>query len=183
MALVRVRDAQGCKPWQLNAGSYLHVEILWIRVKVRVTDAWSARLRRRTLKNESTCSLTKLGDFGLSFRTYGVFSDLKIGDFSSGFACAQQFAGTSNIYVLALQVPGPGCTRFTSLRLNRKGTLLLASSLDRYARLFTVDLPERKAGAPHSLSVAEAEQKIQAFQKVSQVNDSLDHAQCGSRAP
>ena len=60
----------------------------------------------------------------------------------------------------------PGCSRFSSLRLNRKGTLLLASSLDRYARLFSVNLPDRNGGADDGMTAAEAQQKIRDLQKV-----------------
>ncbi len=61
----------------------------------------------------------------------------------------------------------PGCSRFTSLRLNRKGTLLLASSLDRYARLFSIDLSDRTGDAADGVTATEAQQQIQALPKAS----------------
>ena len=72
----------------------------------------------------------------------------------------------------------PGCTRFTSLRLNRKGTLLLTASLDRSSRLFTVDLSTVTGGAHDGLTVSEAQEKIQALQKVRRLVGRLKGEAC-----
>ena len=56
----------------------------------------------------------------------------------------------------------PGCARFTSLRLNRKGTLLLASSLDKYARLFEVNTA---ALTEEGFTAQDAQQTIQSRTK------------------
>ncbi len=56
----------------------------------------------------------------------------------------------------------PGCTRFTSLRLNRKGTLLLASSLDKHARMFEVGA---RAAGDEGFTAQEAHKRIQSLLK------------------
>jgi len=58
----------------------------------------------------------------------------------------------------------PGCSRFSSLRLNRKGTLLLASSLDKHARMFEVGT---RAAGDEGFTAHRAQQKIQSLPKAS----------------
>ena len=66
------------------------------------------------------------------------------------------------VAVAYLQVH-PGCSRFMTLRLNRKGTLLLASSLDKHARMFEVGA--RPPAAEEGLTAQDALQKLQSLLK------------------
>ena len=76
--------------------------------------------------------------------------------------CIQVPLLPQELCAICLQVH-PGCPRFTSLRLNRKGTLLLAASLDKYVRMFEV---AAQAAADGGFTAQEAQQRVQALPKV-----------------